>query len=142
MARSLLPTTIIQVNLWLKRDRHGLFPAPTPDGKIDRAARFHHHDMTREVVVVLDRHSVQLSNHVANRKTGFGRSARRLNACNESSGGVLHAERFGDFGVTGWITTPNHPRSTRPRSLSSYATLFTVDAGMSKAMPMEPPDGE
>ena len=44
--------------------------------------------------------------------------------------------------VTGWICTPIQPRVTEPLSLSWATTLFTVSAGMAKAMPTEPPDGE
>ena len=44
--------------------------------------------------------------------------------------------------VTGWICTPIHPRVTEPLSLSWLTTDFTVSAGIAKAMPTEPPDGE
>jgi hypothetical protein len=44
--------------------------------------------------------------------------------------------------VTGWICTPIQPRLTLPVSLSCATTDFTVPAGMAKAMPTEPPDGE
>ena len=44
--------------------------------------------------------------------------------------------------VTGWICTPIQPRLTLPVSLSCATTDFTVSAGMAKAMPTEPPDGE
>src|SRR5262245_43817759 len=44
--------------------------------------------------------------------------------------------------VTGWICTPSHPRVTAPLSLSWATTVFTVAAGIAKAMPTEPPDGE
>ena len=44
--------------------------------------------------------------------------------------------------VTGWICTPIHPRVTEPRSRSCATTERTVLAGMAKAMPTLPPDGE
>ena len=44
--------------------------------------------------------------------------------------------------VTGWICTPIQPRVTEPCSLSWVTTLLTVSAGIAKAMPTEPPDGE
>ena len=44
--------------------------------------------------------------------------------------------------VTGWICTPIHPRLTVPLSLSWATTDFTASAGMSNAMPTDPPDGE
>ena len=45
-------------------------------------------------------------------------------------------------GVTAWICTPIQPRVTLPLSRSCATTLLTVSAGMAKAMPTEPPDGE
>ena len=45
-------------------------------------------------------------------------------------------------GVTGWICTPIQPRVTVPLSLSWATTELTVLAGMAKAMPTEPPEGE
>ena len=44
--------------------------------------------------------------------------------------------------MTGWICTPIQPRVTLPLSLSWATTVFTVSAGMAKAMPTLPPDGE
>ena len=44
--------------------------------------------------------------------------------------------------VTGWICTPIQPRVTVPLSLSWATTVFTVSAGIAKAMPTEPPEGE
>ena len=44
--------------------------------------------------------------------------------------------------VTGWICTPIQPRVTAPLSLSCAMTDFTVSAGIAKAMPTEPPEGE
>ena len=44
--------------------------------------------------------------------------------------------------VTGWIETPSQPRSTLPSSRRSAMTCLAVDAGMAKAMPTLPPDGE
>ncbi len=44
--------------------------------------------------------------------------------------------------VTGWIWMPIQPRLTVPLSLSWATTDFTVDAGIEKAIPTLPPDGE
>src|SRR5260221_566870 len=44
--------------------------------------------------------------------------------------------------VTGWIWTPIQPRVTAPWSFSCATTTLTVSAGISKAMPTLPPDGE
>ena len=44
--------------------------------------------------------------------------------------------------VTGWICTPSQARVTTPCSLSWATIILAVEAGMSKPMPTEPPDGE
>ncbi len=44
--------------------------------------------------------------------------------------------------VTGWISTPSQPRWMVPFLISSLTTLLAVEAGMAKAMPTLPPEGE
>ena len=44
--------------------------------------------------------------------------------------------------VTGWICTPSQPRVTVPSSFRSPTISATDVAGIAKAMPTLPPDGE
>ena len=56
--------------------------------------------------------------------------------------GALRPRLSAISAVTGWICTPIQPRVTLPLSLSWATTDFTVGAGIAKAMPTDPPDGE
>lgn len=41
-----------------------------------------------------------------------------------------------------WICTPSQPRTTRPSLMMSSTTSLTTLAGIAKAMPTDPPEGE
>ncbi len=65
--------------------------------------------------------------------------------CGETTRAPLASERPSDSAMsllTGWICTPSQPRSTLPSFCRSAITSLATDAGMAKAMPTLPPEGE
>ena len=78
--------------------------------------------------------------HVALTHAGaVGRPAQHV-----AMSAALHAELegFEIAGVISWTSTPIQPRVTPPDFTICSSTIFAVDTGIAKPMPIEPPERE
>ncbi len=123
-------------------DSNRLGLAVTPQRDIDLGARLHRADTAGEIARILDRVAIDGGHNVAILDAGLLAGRAVLRGYDERTARLGQAEDSAMSLVTGWICTPSQPRDTVPVLIRSVTTFLAVVAGIAKAMPTLPPDGE